>query len=172
MQPGLRRLAAGPAQLTPIARRAAGTCAKSSRCSRASADQALLRAPGFDAGAGASRARPRKPPREHAAGLRVRRRVATRPAPRRASAGRCASGTAARRRPRRRSASCLARAARRAWRPAALLCLAFAEDFAIIDGATATIPWLAVCLPSRWAPEDKVGRHFAEVHAPVADNRC
>ena len=34
----------------------------------------------------------------------------------------------------------------------------------------ATIPWLAVCLPSRWAPEDKIGRHFAEVHAPVADN--
>ena len=55
-------------------------------------------------------------------------------------------------------------------RATALLCLAFEEDFAIIDGATATIPWLAVCLPSRWAPEDKVGRHFAEVHAPVADN--
>jgi hypothetical protein len=55
-------------------------------------------------------------------------------------------------------------------RAAALLCLAFEEDFAVIDGATATIPWLAVCLPSRWAPEDKVGRHFAAVHAPVADN--
>ena len=55
-------------------------------------------------------------------------------------------------------------------RSTALLCLAFEEDFALIDGATATIPWLAVCLPSRWAPEDKVGRHFAEVHAPVADN--
>ena len=44
------------------------------------------------------------------------------------------------------------------WRRAALLCLAFAEDFAVIDGATATHPWLAVCLPSHWAPEDKVGR--------------
>lgn len=55
-------------------------------------------------------------------------------------------------------------------RATALLCLAFEEDFAIIDGANATIPWLAVCLPSRWAPEDKVGKHFAEVHAPVADN--
>lgn len=55
-------------------------------------------------------------------------------------------------------------------RASALLCLAFEEDFAILNGATATIPWLAVCLPSRWAPEDKVGRHFAEVHAPVADN--
>ena len=52
-----------------------------------------------------------------------------------------------------------------------LLSLAFAEDFAVIDGATARIPWLAVCLPSHWAPEEKIGRHFGEVHAPVADNR-
>ncbi|MEO5844867.1 MAG: heme-dependent oxidative N-demethylase subunit alpha family protein [Caldimonas sp.] len=57
-----------------------------------------------------------------------------------------------------------------AQRPSALLSLAFEEDFAVIDGANATIPWLAVCLPSRWAPEEKIGRHFAEVHAPVADN--
>lgn len=56
------------------------------------------------------------------------------------------------------------------WRAAALFCLAFAEDFAVIDGNTAHIPWLAVCLPSHWAPQDKIGRHFAEVHAPVADN--
>lgn len=55
-------------------------------------------------------------------------------------------------------------------RATALLCLAFEEDFAVIDGGAATIPWLAVCLPSRWAPGEKVGRHFAEVHAPVADN--
>jgi len=55
-------------------------------------------------------------------------------------------------------------------RPSALLSLAFEEDFALIDGTNATIPWLAVCLPSRWAPEEKIGRHFAEVHAPVADN--
>lgn len=57
-----------------------------------------------------------------------------------------------------------------ALQPTALLCLAFEDDFAVIDGATATIPWLAVCLPSRWAPETKVGGHFAAVHAPVADN--
>lgn len=57
-----------------------------------------------------------------------------------------------------------------AWRRAGLLSLAFAEDFAVIDGSTGRIPWLAVCLPSNWAPEEKVGRHFAEVHAPVADN--
>ena len=57
------------------------------------------------------------------------------------------------------------------WRLAGLLSLAFAEDFALIDAGTATIPWLAVALPSHWAPEDKVGKHFAQVHAPVADNR-
>jgi hypothetical protein len=52
-----------------------------------------------------------------------------------------------------------------------LLSLAFAEDFAVLDGRDATIPWLAVALPSHWAPEHKVGRPFVEVHAPVADNR-
>jgi len=48
--------------------------------------------------------------------------------------------------------------------------LAFEEDFAVLDGATGTLPWLCVCVPSHWAPEDKVGRDFAAVHAPVADN--
>jgi dimethylamine monooxygenase subunit A len=52
----------------------------------------------------------------------------------------------------------------------ALLCLAFAEDFALVDGTHATIPWIAACLPSHWAPQRKVGCHFAEVHGPVADN--
>jgi hypothetical protein len=56
------------------------------------------------------------------------------------------------------------------WRLAGLLALAFEQDFAVLDAATGRIPWLAVCLPSHWAPEDKVGRLFAEVHAPVADN--
>ena len=57
------------------------------------------------------------------------------------------------------------------WRRAALLSLAFAEDFAVLDGVTGTLPWLAVALPSMWAPEEKIGRHFTDVHAPVADNR-
>jgi hypothetical protein len=48
--------------------------------------------------------------------------------------------------------------------------LAFEEDFAVLDGASGTLPWLCVCVPSHWAPEDKLGRPFAEVHAPVADN--
>lgn len=56
------------------------------------------------------------------------------------------------------------------WRLPGLLSLAFGEDFAIVDGSDATIPWLAVALPSFWAPEEKVGRPFAQVHAPVADS--
>ena len=57
-----------------------------------------------------------------------------------------------------------------AWRLAGLLALAFAEDIAIVDGERATIPWIAACLPSHWAPQDKVGRHFTAVHGPVADS--
>jgi hypothetical protein len=48
--------------------------------------------------------------------------------------------------------------------------LAFEEDFAILDGATTALPWLCVCVPSHWAPQDKLGLPFAAVHAPVADN--
>ena len=54
--------------------------------------------------------------------------------------------------------------------PGTPLELAFEEDFAVLDGATGTLPWLCVCLPSHWAPEEKLGRPFASVHAPVADN--
>ena len=56
------------------------------------------------------------------------------------------------------------------WRLAGLLSLALAEDFALVDTRSACIPWLAVALPSHWAPERKIGLHFAQVHAPVADN--
>ncbi|WBY01646.1 DUF3445 domain-containing protein [Ramlibacter tataouinensis] len=48
--------------------------------------------------------------------------------------------------------------------------LAFEEDFTVLDGADGTLPWLCVCVPSHWAPEDKLGLDFAAVHAPVADN--
>jgi dimethylamine monooxygenase subunit A len=48
--------------------------------------------------------------------------------------------------------------------------LAFEEDFAVLDGASGTLPWLCVCVPSHWAPEDKLGLDFAALHAPVADN--
>lgn len=56
-----------------------------------------------------------------------------------------------------------------AWRMTGLLSLAFAEDFAMVRGSDATVPWMAVTLPSFWAPEEKIGRHFSAIHAPVAD---
>jgi dimethylamine monooxygenase subunit A len=55
------------------------------------------------------------------------------------------------------------------WRMPALLSLSFEEDLAVVDAGDATVPWMAVTLPSHWAPLDKVGRHFAQIHAPVAD---
>lgn len=48
--------------------------------------------------------------------------------------------------------------------------LAFEEDLAILDGDTATLPWLCVCTPSHWMPEEKLGLSLAAIHAPVADN--
>jgi hypothetical protein len=48
--------------------------------------------------------------------------------------------------------------------------LACEQDLAVLDGETGTLPWLCACVPSHWAPEDKVGLHFAALHAPVADN--
>ncbi|MCY7306046.1 MAG: DUF3445 domain-containing protein, partial [Rhodoferax sp.] len=57
------------------------------------------------------------------------------------------------------------------WRLTALLCLAFAEDFAVIEAIGGRIPWMAVCLPSQWVPRDKLGLEFTQVHAPVADNQ-
>jgi len=50
--------------------------------------------------------------------------------------------------------------------------LAFEEDFAVLEAAGTTLPWLCVCVPSHWAPEDKIGLPFAAVHAPVADNQA
>ena len=48
--------------------------------------------------------------------------------------------------------------------------LAVEEDLAVLDGADGTLPWLCVCVPSHWAPEEKLGLQFAAIHAPVADN--
>jgi hypothetical protein len=48
--------------------------------------------------------------------------------------------------------------------------LAYEQDFAVLDGDTGILPWLCVCVPSHWAPEEKLGLDFARLHAPVADN--
>lgn len=164
MQPGLRRLSAGAAQLTPNRLDSPALREKLVVLSQ-HPDQALVAAPGFDA-APALRALVQHAATEQPAAFSAD------------AAGHfdahhlgwslrgdepCGDGP-------QDIGACL-RALPAHWRLPALLSLAFAEDFALIDGATAHIPWLAVCLPSHWAPEEKVGRHFAQVHAPVADNQ-
>ena len=170
MQPGLRRMAAGAQQLTPVT--AAGSRHQREKLAVLTHwhHQALVARPGFDAQPGlqelfeqAGALHPQAwdwdGQRVHAPLLGVLLSRAgdvqhTEPGPH----GLGAEVT-----------RCLQQLPP-AWRLTGLLCLAFEEDFAIVDGADASIPWLAVTLPSHWAPETKVGRHFAEVHAPVADN--
>ncbi len=168
MQPGLRRLDAGAVQLTLMTPGSRHQREKLAVLS-AHARLALAVRPGFDANA-ALHALAAHAAREHGAVFEWdgRRALAHHlgvavadDEPRQQRAGvfglgdeitRCLLGLPA------------------GWRLAGLLCLSFAEDFAIVDGADATIPWIAACLPSHWAPQRKVGRHFAEVHGPVADN--
>lgn len=170
MQPGLRRLAPGAAQLTPLRPGpggAVGHLGEKLAVLGAHWPQALVGADGFDPGP-ALQALAHHAAAAHPQALQI-------------DAGHWhapwlgwtldADGL-----PRAHGAMLpeigpLLAAIHRPWRRAALLSLAFAEDFAVVDGATGTLPWLAVALPSMWAPEDKVGRSFAEVHAPVADNR-
>jgi len=165
MQPGLRRLAPGAKQLTPLQPASRALREKLAVLSDFAA-QALLCEAGFDAmptlGALATHAA-REWPDAFAWD------ATTAAAPRLGWSLRDAEPLALDANAPSEIGACL-KALPRAWRLAALLSLAFAEDFAIVDAARGTIPWLAVCLPSHWAPERKVGRSFAEVHAPVADN--
>jgi hypothetical protein len=46
------------------------------------------------------------------------------------------------------------------------------EDLVVLDTRTARVPWMCVSVPSRWAPEEKLGRTLAEVHQPVADGEA
>ena len=165
MQPGLRKLAAGATQLTP---NHLGSRALREKLAVlfSHASQALVAAPGFDAvpalNALCAHAAAEHPLafssdghdsfHAHRLGWSLHGETLHRHDDAPAEIGACIASLPP------------------AWRLPGLLSLAFAEDFAIIDGATAHIPWLAVCLPSHWAPENKVGRHFTEVHAPVADN--
>jgi hypothetical protein len=142
MQPGLRRLEAGAPQLTLLKPGDAARCEKLSVLTH-DWQRALLCEPGFDV-APALDALAAQADLEHP-GWRAHVDAD-------AQAQACVRDLPAE------------------WRPAARLCLAFAEDFAVIDGESTRIPWLAVCLPSHWAPEEKIGRPFAQVHAPVADN--
>ena len=168
MQPGLRRMADGALHLTPVG---PGSRHQREKLAVLSANpaQALQAVPGFDARP-ALHALAAHAAREHPAALTwdSERACAT------------ALGVAVRGDRIEDLASgsfglgdelgrCL-RGLAPEWRLAGLLSLTFVEDFAVVDGARGTLPWLAVALPSHWAPQDKIGRHFREVHAPVADN--
>jgi hypothetical protein len=50
------------------------------------------------------------------------------------------------------------------------LALCVPEDLAVIqrDGARHWLAAIHLCFPNHWAAEDKIGRTFAEIHAPVA----
>lgn len=164
MQPGLRRLDAGAQQLSPNRIGSATLAAKLAVLTR-HANQALAVAPGFDAApvvmALARHAFAEHPHAFHLTGSNeaiagllgwsVRGVLVSGDGP--PYIGDCLRGLPPQ------------------WRFAGLLCLAFAEDFALLNGADTCIPWLAVCLPSHWAPEEKIGLPFAAVHSPVADNQ-
>lgn len=166
MQPGLRALADSATQLTPNRPGDRALAEKLVVLAR-HADQALVEAAGFDATPALLRLCAQASAEQPQAWRRIGESGSAWEAP---LLGWSLDADAVRGDGAAEIGACLAALPPR-WRLPALLCLAFAEDFAVIDGATARIPWLAVCLPSHWAPQDKVGRHFAEVHAPVADNR-
>jgi hypothetical protein len=169
MQPGLRRLAAGARQLTPLG---PGSRHQREKLAVLSAfwPQALVQRPGFDSDpalaalcehAAAEQPRAWAWDGIRAQALLLGTAVTASGDVEQTAAGVFGLGDEVSR--------CL-QGLPPDWRLAGLLSLAFAEDFAVVDGRDATIPWLAVCLPSHWAPEDKVGHPFATVHAPVADN--
>ncbi len=166
MQPGLRRLEPGARQLTPSAPGDQHLREKLAVLV-AHAGQALCEQPGFDARP-ALHALCRHAAAEHPGCWSWDGHEATAQALGVAVSGETvrALAHAAQARP---LLHCLAQLPVQ-WRLAGLLSLAFAEDFAVIDGQDTRIPWLAVALPSHWSPQDKVGRLFAQVHAPVADN--
>lgn len=163
MQPGLRRLAPGTPQLTPQRPGDAALQAKLAVLAH-HAGEALLQAEGFDA-APMLEALAAHAVQEHPQALEATPQRLSAPLLGWAVEGDHVVGDGP------EQIGAVLRALDAGWRRAGLLALAFAEDFAIVDGATARIPWLAVCLPSHWVPRLKIGRHFAEVHAPVADNR-
>jgi dimethylamine monooxygenase subunit A len=50
------------------------------------------------------------------------------------------------------------------------LCLRFPEDIALVRRTPARGEWnaaLHVCAPSHWRPEEKIGKGYADTHAPV-----
>lgn len=169
MQPGLRRLAPSGQHLTPLPPGGRPQREKLAVLS-AFAHEALVCVPGFDAMPALARLS-EQAAREHPESFGWDRRTATATSKTLGVAvqagqvqdigagtfglgdeiGRCLAGLPP------------------AWRLTGLLALCFAQDVAVVQGDTGRVPWMAVALPSHWDPAEKVGRHFNEIHAPVAD---
>lgn len=167
MQPGLRRLQPSARHLTPLAPGCRHQREKLAVLS-AFAPQALVGAPGFDAAPALHRLC-EQAALEHPQAFAWDGRQATAlklgvavqdGQAQQIGAGRFGLGD--------EIARCLAGLAPQ-WRLAGLLALSFAQDLAVVTGDTGRVPWMAVALPSHWDPAEKVGRHFNEIHAPVAD---
>ena len=167
MQPGLRRLQPSARHLTPLAPGCRHQREKLAVLS-AFAPQALVCAPGFDAAPALHRLCERAAleyPRafawdgRQATALQLGVAVADGEV-REIGAGSFGLGDEIGR--------CLAGLAPQ-WRLTGLLALSFAQDLAVVTGDTGRVPWMGVALPSHWDPAEKIGRHFNEIHAPVAD---
>jgi dimethylamine monooxygenase subunit A len=54
--------------------------------------------------------------------------------------------------------------------PLLVLALQIQEDFSLwtYDEADDWMAYASICFPNHWAPEDKIGKNFFEVHQPVA----
>jgi hypothetical protein len=193
MQPGLRKLAPGAVQFTPLDPRSPAFAAKLAVL-QAEPEEALLADPGFDDGpacraiaAELARQRPMDFALEgdrlavHRLGAVLDLATgAVESSPGQTADSACVPGSPEGPRgalPGDDATAAVAPAVAEllatlphARRRQALLALAVHEDLAVLDGASTRLRWLAVCLPSHWAPRDKIGHPFAEVHAPVADN--
>lgn len=169
MQPGLRKLAPATAQLTALNPAAPAFAEKLTVLTR-HAGEALLCTPDFDP-LPALRALVHEAARDPLTALSADEEGVTahRLGGRVRWDGRLADAGGAAPWPHEAALACLT-AMPPAQRLSGLLSLTLHEDLAIVDGARATLPWMAVCLPSHWAPSEKVGRSFAAVHGPVADN--
>jgi dimethylamine monooxygenase subunit A len=171
MQPGLRRMAPGAQQLTPLTPGSRHQREKLAVLSSSLWPQALCAQPGFDAApalaALCAHAAAEQPAAfawdgQRAQALRLSTAAQWDGQVEQLAAGSFGLGDEVSR--------CLLGLPPE-WRLAGLLSLAFAEDFAVVDATTGTLPFMAVALPSHWAPQDKVGHHFSTVHGPVADNQ-
>jgi len=167
MQPGLRRLEASALHLTPLAPGSRHQREKLAVLS-AFAHQALVALPGFDPTPAIARVC-EQAAREHPRAFRFDGQVATSLSLGVSVAGDEVAETAAGTFGLGDEIGRCLRGLSPTWRLAGLLALSFAQDLAVVQGDSGHIPWMAVTLPSHWDPTEKVGRHFNEIHAPVAD---